>query len=624
MKKVRMVNQESFKMEDWRKEIIRCSDGIKQDARDPSFYLSLWLNYHAVFVDSPENRAWLDERMKLLLSQEKEKVSLEIPFELGCCFAAQTKNNEAVFFFKKCSYLVSKLIFPHYLSGLCYLKNKKFSEALESFKQALSCDPNVLVEYSIEYYLGVCALELADFNSAIKYLTRAREKVPKRILALPGFWVTKSDVESIYYFSLGMVYWRDEKLEKAKENFQKAAESVKDTFKGNKEDRQMFKLNTRLADLIDIETKYYVILKESKSLRNLKKQLSNLFTSYIELLTVHQRKGMLKIFQTMRDKRDLLEVDKLKGEFAKLFLDETTIFHLPFLAKYDSMYRLIAVLNGEKIGKYDIAECREILREYGFENSVNLINAIDNFRTKLEQNLKVYKAVDQIPDEQEKEMLYILKEPFLKEKTGLEEIKSKIDRTQGFEKLSDLEKAELELGYLNGEYIVKINGKVIEEFKTSENDFARFLRLAVAMATNERNYEGRIYKYDDPDNEPKCRGFNLYIGGFCQEGKENKEKQDKQKKRDTELYDLRNFLGNCESLRLGRAEKRRLIWSRKHFGEVRLGVKFKKITIKNIETLENFKSALSRSVKNRFGTPIAEINEALIKDAYNAYIKTPS
>lgn len=189
-----------------------------------------------------------------------------------------------------------------------------------------------------------------------------------------------------------------------------------------------------------------------------------------------------------------------------------------------------------------------------------------------------------------------------------------------YEKLSDLEKTELELGYLNGEYIVKINDKTIEEFKTSENDFARFLRLAVAMATNEKNRDGQIYKYDEPDNSSiDTKNFNLYIGGFRQEGEQNRRKQDKQKKRDAELYDLRNFLGNCESLRLSRAEKRKLIWSKKHFREVRLGVKFKKITIKNIKTLENFKSVFSRSIKNKYGTPIAQINEALIKDAYNAH-----
>lgn len=188
-----------------------------------------------------------------------------------------------------------------------------------------------------------------------------------------------------------------------------------------------------------------------------------------------------------------------------------------------------------------------------------------------------------------------------------------------YEKLSDLEKSELEVGYINDEYIVKIDGGTIEEFKTSENDFARFLRLSVAMAVNERNWEGRIYKYDEPDIEPKSRNFNLYIGGLRQESGKDREAQDKQKKRDTELYDLRNFLGNCESLRLKRIEKRNLIWSKKQYKQVRLGVKFKKIKIINVENLKNFKSKLSKSVVNKFGTLIADINEVLIRDAYNAY-----
>lgn len=139
------------------------------------------------------------------------------------------------------------------------------------------------------------------------------------------------------------------------------------------------------------------------------------------------------------------------------------------------------------------------------------------------------------------------------------------------------------------------------------------------MAVNERNWEGRIYKYDEPDIEPKSRNFNLYIGGLRQESGKDREAQDKQKKRDTELYDLRNFLGNCESLRLKRIEKRNLIWSKKQYKQVRLGVKFKKIKIINVENLKNFKSKLSKSVVNKFGTLIADINEVLIRDAYNAY-----
>lgn len=188
-----------------------------------------------------------------------------------------------------------------------------------------------------------------------------------------------------------------------------------------------------------------------------------------------------------------------------------------------------------------------------------------------------------------------------------------------YEEEISLEKSTLEMDYLNEEPIIKINGKLVEEFKTKEVFFARFVRLAVARKVNELGRNGRIYKYDEPDKSEKSEKFNLYVGGIRQTEEKKKEIQDKSKKRDKELYDLRKFLEKeCRIYGLNEEAKKKLIVSRKGSNEVNLEVLPENITIK-VENLKKFKSNLSKVQTDKYGTSPSEINERLIKDAIEAY-----
>jgi len=190
---------------------------------------------------------------------------------------------------------------------------------------------------------------------------------------------------------------------------------------------------------------------------------------------------------------------------------------------------------------------------------------------------------------------------------------------EDYEEEISLEKSTLDIDYLNEEQIIKINGKIVEEFKTKEVFFARFVRLAVARKVNESGRNGRIYKYDDSDKTEKSKNFNLYIGGIRQEDKKKKQVQDRSKKRDKELYDLRKFLEKeCQIYGLIEETKKKLIVSRKGSNEVNLEIPQENIII-NMEDFKKFKSNLRSVQSDKYGTLPSEITERLIKDAIEAY-----
>jgi len=193
-----------------------------------------------------------------------------------------------------------------------------------------------------------------------------------------------------------------------------------------------------------------------------------------------------------------------------------------------------------------------------------------------------------------------------------------IIKTGSIEKPLGLEKSTLEIDYLNEEPIIKINGKLIEEFKTNELFFARFVRLAVARKVNELGWGGRIPKYDEPD---KNDGFNLYVGGFCQKDPKVREEQIRSRKRDDEVYELREFLEKeCEIYRLNKEQKKKLIPAVKRAKRVRLAIRPEDITTINIKNLKKFKSTKLHDYQpDKYGVFPSEIAERLIKDACFGY-----
>lgn len=328
-----------------------------------------------------------------------------------------------------------------------------------------------------------------------------------------------------------------------------------------------------------------------------------------------------------------------------------------FFKKMDCLFvilnalRFFKKMNQTEAKKY-LRKARQFFLNENFIFGKQAVDSIETFITALTQ----YESSEEIPKEKEAELISLLQPGYvlargltlfvaerqksdlssrkelissvrdeiknsLKIRTIAEKPKNKKPEAEKaeYEEEISLEKSTLEIDYLNEEPIIRINGKIVEEFKTHEVFFARFVRLAVARKVNELERNGRIYKYDAHDKTKKSKNFNLYIGGFRQKNEEKKQVQDRSKKRDKELYDLRKFLEKeCKIYGLTEEMKKKLIISRKGSNEVNLEILQENIII-NMEDFKKFKSNLRSVQSDKYGTLPSEITERLIKDAIEAY-----
>ncbi len=359
----------------------------------------------------------------------------------------------------------------------------------------------------------------------------------------------------------------------------------------------------------------------------------------------------VKKWAILSSTRTFSELNKAIGSVS-LFLRKAKVFNKPHsipaydlswlsFSKFSVFNFLDYALAFEKLDFGSLEEARKWFRMLGFSKYKQGVDAVENFAVALHECGKRKKL---LPAE-ESRLLGLLRPAYILDgelssllagkqnaetfmidmrdlvrkeiRDGLRTGRDKIRAEKGKETVG-LNETTLEIDYLNEEPIVKINSLTVEEFKAKEIFFARLVRLAVARKVNERGRDGRIYKYDEVGKKSKLKDFNLYIGGFRQKDEEARKKQDERKKRDKELYDLRRFLERCKLRGLNDESKKKLIWSKKQFLEVRLEIPSENIKI-NIGSLKKFKSHLEDSQKDAYGVLPSKITERLIKDSCKGY-----
>lgn len=183
--------------------------------------------HYASAEDSLQAQEYMRKAFKQRLGSEQRQLYLDSALDIlpGNAYYWQQKSMPLTKMYKHelaAPYLDSAVKYnpKMYLDYRAYVKcifARRYREALEDFYEAKKMNGNIpIMDHVYDFYIGLCHLQLNNYDSAEYYFTTCIEE---REAKLGADWV-----HHLHVFYLGIVYYEQEQHEKAIETFDQVFE----------------------------------------------------------------------------------------------------------------------------------------------------------------------------------------------------------------------------------------------------------------------------------------------------------------------------------------------------------------------------------------------------------------